>query len=249
MVLSSFCIVTEPVHAEIPVPEASQLSYSQRSGAAWVTYITYYDYLKSGHDRPASELDQTVRAERGDHAVELGLALQRAILAVIGTHRRRTYAHDIVYGTYRLYTMFGKPWHAATEGNEHAHQEMKRFFHDMSCHNPKNPHSDTYNTLRLTVIKKTLLQTKAQTLLPNSKYAAMRADVLMQARSVNKGGKKRGKDSGPKGLKCYTDVETKRKRTAAQLRTEVVEGAAQQGSGAAQQGSGAAQQGSGAANL
>ena len=198
-----------------------------------MTYITYYDYLKSGHDRPASELDQTARAERGDHAVALGLELQRAILAVIGTHRRRTYAHDIVYGTYRLYTMFGKPWHAATEGNEHAHQEMKRFFHDMPCHNPKNPKSDTYNTLRLTVVKKTLLQTKATALLSNSKYAAMRANQVMQASSVCKGGKKRGKESGPKGLKCYTDVETKRRRTAVQLRTEVVEGAAQQGGGAA----------------
>ena len=56
------------------------------------------------------------------------------MLALIGTHRRRTYAHDLVYGLHQLYTLFGKPWNAATEGNEHAHQDMKRYFRDMATH-------------------------------------------------------------------------------------------------------------------
>ena len=51
--------------------------------------------------------------------------MQRAVLALIGSHRRRTYAHDLVYGSYQQYMLFGKPWSCATEGSEHAHQDMK----------------------------------------------------------------------------------------------------------------------------
>eukprot|EP00966_Prymnesium_polylepis_P175516 4061938-Prymnesium_polylepis.1 len=50
------------------------------------------------------------------------------MLALIVSYRRRTYAHDLVYGIYDLYVTFGKPWAAATEGNEHLHQDMKQYF-------------------------------------------------------------------------------------------------------------------------
>ena len=37
-----------------------------------------------------------------------------------------------------LYDAVRKPYLAATEGNEHAHQEMKRFFHTLCAHNSKH---------------------------------------------------------------------------------------------------------------
>ena len=73
------------------------------------------------------------REELADEAVALALDFQRTMIALIGTHRRRTYAHDFVYGMHQLYMLFAKPWHAATEGNEHAHQDMKKYFHGMAC--------------------------------------------------------------------------------------------------------------------
>ena len=55
-----------------------------------------------------------IREALGDEAFGHALTMQRAILALIGSHRRRTYAHDLVYGIHQLYRLFGKPWHAAT---------------------------------------------------------------------------------------------------------------------------------------
>ena len=147
-------------------------------GAAFVGFIHFYEYMKADHGVLARDLDQEARESRGDHAVNLALEMQRAMLALIGTHRRRTYAHDLVYGTFQLYKLFGKPWNAATEGNEHAHQDMKKYFHHMACHNPKNKHGDCYHVLRMTVIAKQLFQTKAH-LLPHSGYAAMRANRIV----------------------------------------------------------------------
>lgn len=161
-------------------------------------------YLHEGHSVKACTLDQKARSERGDHAVELAITMQRAMLALIGTHRRRTYAHDLVYGIHQLYMLFGKPWNAATEGNEHAHQDMKAFFHTLATHNPKSPHSDCYSVLRLTIVKRQLLQTKSH-LLPNSNYAAVRANRVQQQDAVKTDGKKRGHESGPKGEKMYKE--------------------------------------------
>jgi hypothetical protein len=196
------------------------LTYSQRVGAAWVAYIQLYDYIKMGHETPANQLDKEARSNRADFAETLVLYQARAYLALIGTHRRRTYSHDLMYGLRQLYMLFGKPWNAATEGNEHAHQDMKLFFHNMASHNPKNPHSDCYAVLRMCVIKRQMLQTKAH-LLPHSKYAAMRANRVVAENAVDTG-KKRGQSSGPKGLKCYLSEESKRSKAAKRLQDEVV---------------------------
>ena len=138
-------------------------------GAAFVTFIEFYAYIKSDHGVPANLLTTKLRQERAAKAIEYALNMQRAMLALIGTGRRRTYAHDLVYGTYQQYMLFGKPWNCATEGNEHAHQDMKKFFKDMANHNPKSAAGDCFQVLRLTVIKNHLLQTKFH-LLPNSNY-------------------------------------------------------------------------------
>ena len=174
-----------------------------------MAFIEFYMYLHSDQGIPSSELDKDMRAERGEMAAELAKEMQRAMLALIGSHRRRTYAHDLVYGIYQLYMLFGKPWNAATEGSEHAHQDMKQFFHGMVTHSPRSERCDVYQVLRLGVVKRQMLRDHA-TLLPHSKYAAMRANRVLAEESVAQEGKVCGKDSGPKGLKCYKEDEEMR---------------------------------------
>ena len=58
----------------------------------------------------------------------------QAVVDVCGTEARWTYLHDIVYGLQKLYLILGKPYLGATEGNEHAHQEMKKDFAMMCSH-------------------------------------------------------------------------------------------------------------------
>ena len=90
---------------------ASQLSYSQRVGAAFVSFIAFYSKLHAGHELKASELSPEMRKERAEEAVELSIEMQRAFLALIGTtHRRRTHAHDFVYGLHQLFMVWAKPW-------------------------------------------------------------------------------------------------------------------------------------------
>jgi hypothetical protein len=194
-------------------------------GAAFVTFIAFYRFITADHGVPASQLDAVERSKRGDIAVELAINMQRAMLALIGTHRRRTYAHDLVYGIHQLFMLFGKPWHAATEGNEHAHQDMKKYFRELACHNPRNPKSDCFQVLRLTLVKRQLLQTKAN-LLPNTNYAAMRANRVLQEDAARKSEKKRGKESGPKGLKMAkpeSALARKMQKCAETIQTDIID--------------------------
>lgn len=68
-------------------------------GAAFVAFIQFYAYLKQDHGVFADQLTPEKRAERAETAIEFALTMQRAMLALLGTSRRRTYAHDLVYGT------------------------------------------------------------------------------------------------------------------------------------------------------
>ena len=79
----------------------------------------------------SSKIGPEMRASRAAVAEKLALELEGAILSCVGTKRRRTYAHDMVYGLRKLYMLYGKPWMGSTEGNEHAHQEMKGMFRHM----------------------------------------------------------------------------------------------------------------------
>ena len=85
-------------------PKVAQLTYSQRVGAAFVAFIQFYAYLKQDHGVYANTLTKEMREKRADDAIELALTMQRAMLALMGTSRRRTYAHDLVYGTYPTYS-------------------------------------------------------------------------------------------------------------------------------------------------
>ena len=166
-----------------------------------LAFANFYTFLHLDNGTPVKDIDRTAR---GDEAVRYAIDMQRGMLALIGSHRRRTYAHDLVYGITQLYDLFGRPWNAATEGNEHAHQDMKNYFHNMACHNKKGGKSDCYQVLRLMVVKQQLLE-KHSHLLPHSQYAAMRANRVLAQEAQKKEGKKRGRESGPKGIKEYRE--------------------------------------------
>ena len=102
--------------------------------------------------------------------------LQRSMVALMGTHRRRAYAHDLVYGMHKLYMLFGKPWNASTEGNEHAHQDMKNFFRHMVCHRGH----DALEVLKLLIVKQYIFQEVGEKYLAPSEYNAMRLNTLMK---------------------------------------------------------------------
>lgn len=152
------------------------MTYTERVAAAFAAYITFYSKLHENHDRKASSIFPSECRRLATEAVEMSIEMQRAFLALIGSHRRRTYAHDFVYGLHQIYMTFGKPWNVATEGNEHAHQEMKKFFHHLCCHNRKAEHGSCYQILRLRLVKQQLMNDFAKMFLPWTEYAAMRCN-------------------------------------------------------------------------
>ena len=167
----------DPSGGDAVATARKRLTYRQRVGAAFISFIYFYEHVHTGHAVKASSLDKAARAAQADIAVSLALALQRAMLALIGTHRRRTYAHDLYYGLHKLYELFAKPWNAACEGSEHKHQEIKSFYADMVCHSDKRDgHSDAYEILRLQLVKDRLKMDFGDKILPHSKYAASRLD-------------------------------------------------------------------------
>ena len=95
------------------------------------TVMELYDYMHADHGKKASDIKDAERQSKGDEAVRLAIEMQRAILALIGSHKRRTYAHHIVYGIRKLHVELGRPWAAATESSEHLHQDIKKSFRHM----------------------------------------------------------------------------------------------------------------------
>ena len=145
--------------------------------------------MHEGHDVKLKDLPREERERKGEYAAELALDMERAMLALIGSYRRRTYAHDLVYGIYDLYVTFGKPWAAATEGNEHLHQDMKQYFSHMCCHNGKGKDGDVLQVLKLMYVRQHVLDKYGAKYLPNSEYACMRANRI----GTEKVSKKKGK--------------------------------------------------------
>lgn len=196
--------------------QVGDLTFKQRVAGAFVAFIAFYDHLHGGHGIKASSLSAEARKIKAKDAVALAIEMQRAMLALIGTHRRRTYAHDFVYGLHSIYTLYGKPWNAATEGNEHAHQEMKKYFLHLTCHSNKKE-GDCLQVLKLMLVKRRLLE-KYSGVLPHSNYAAMRCGQILAKEAVTNG-KKRGAASGPKGEKNYSDEpHAKMQKTADAIR-------------------------------
>ena len=172
--------VDEPLNARFAQAHSAKdvraVPYAQRVGCAILSFIHLYSYMHEGHAVAASSMDEAARSARADTAVELAVELQRAILALCGTHRRRAYAHDLVYGMHALYKLFAKPWNAATEGNEHAHQDMKKYFHDLVTHKC----GDCLAVLKLFVVKQHVMRTVAPSRLMGGEYGAQRANTALK---------------------------------------------------------------------
>lgn len=146
-------------------------------GDVFVAYIDFFTLIKSGHDVPASSLDLAARKERGKQAVMLTLDLERKMISLIGEKRKRQYAHHLIYGLMPLYIKFGKPWCAATEGNEHLHKEMKAYFKSLVTHRNQSG-NDCAQMLKLHLAGKQLRIERAHRL-PQSEYAAKAANAVL----------------------------------------------------------------------
>ena len=109
------------------------------------------------------------------------------MLSVIGTKRRRTYGHYMVYGLPKLYEVLGKPYLGACEHNEHAHQEMKVMFRHMSSKSSKK-RSACLQVLDMMVSKRILVDANAARL-PRTKYTAMRTGLSTEAKYKARGQK------------------------------------------------------------
>ena len=70
---------------------------------------THWEPTHADHG-DASDISQDKRKELGLEAAELGIEVERAMLACMGVDKQRTYAHDIMYGLPKLYRLLGKPY-------------------------------------------------------------------------------------------------------------------------------------------
>ena len=122
-----------------------------------LTFMTHYGFTHMHNALDTDKLDPATRKRLAEQAAHLGVACTRAKVACIGTGKRSTYSHDIVYGPPMLYMVLGKPYLAATEGNEHAHQEVKKWFKKMTCHSDKST-CDMLQYLNLSCIKHLLVE-------------------------------------------------------------------------------------------
>lgn len=174
---------------------APETTYAQRVAAAFAKFIDLYEYLHRSHEEKASKYPRSTaaglaeRARRADEAVVRVIAFERAAIALIGEHRRRAYAHDLVYGMHKLYELFGKPWNGACEGSEHAHQEVKRFFLKLSCHSKQHAEKHCgvhYQVLRQGVIKQQLCRERADMDLSATEYNAARANTTFTIKQRKK---------------------------------------------------------------
>jgi len=202
---------------------APETTYCQRVAQAFSKFIEFYEYLHRNHDEKASlyprstEAGRAERARRADEAVKRVIAFERAAIALIGEHRRRAYAHDLVYGMHKLYELFGKPWNGACEGSEHAHQEVKRFFAKLTCHS--SAHAEKYgggchNVLKLGIIRHQLCRERAVEDLPASEYSAQRANTTFAVAAKKKVGRRNGKNQYRKEVKIVGSKANKYASTA-----------------------------------
>ena len=179
--------------------------YEERVAWMFITLQEHFLYTHQ-HQLSSSGIDQAYRKQRALEEHRLGLEVERAMLSVIGTKRRRTYGHDMVYGLPGLYMLLGKPYLGACEHNEHAHHEMKHFFRHMSSKSCKT-RSACLQVLDMMVSKRILVDANAS-LLPRTKYTQMRTGLATSS----------GRKSC--GVKCSDDTIEDAKESLAALLPE-----------------------------
>ena len=121
----------DPATAQEPAPK---FSYKEKVVTMFLSLSTHWLFAHSVNIRDASTILRPEREQLARKAYDLGCDVVQAVCAVCGDEQRQTYLHDIAYGLQKLFLILGKPYLAATEGNESAHQEMKRDFHQMCSH-------------------------------------------------------------------------------------------------------------------
>ena len=123
----------EPATLE-PGPE---FSYRDKVVTMFLSISTHWLFTHSVNGRDAREILRPEREKLARQAYDIGCDVVQAVCAVCGDEARQTYLHDVAYGMQKLFVIFGKPYLGATEGNEAAHQEMKKDFHQMCSHSNK----------------------------------------------------------------------------------------------------------------
>ena len=123
-------------HGGAPTAAASPpvITYKAKVVVMFLAMSAHWKFTHSVNTRDASGIDKAERVELAKKAYSFGCDVVQAVVAVCGDEARQTYLHDMVYGLQKLFIILGKPYLGATEGNEHAHQEMKKDFHTMCCH-------------------------------------------------------------------------------------------------------------------
>ena len=120
--------------AAAPAPEATGITYRNKVVTMFLSLSTHWMFTHSVNDRDATTILPAERQNLARQAYDLGCDVVQAVCRVCGDQARQTYLHDIVYALQKLFLILGKPYLAATEGNEAAHQEMKKDFHMMCSH-------------------------------------------------------------------------------------------------------------------
>ena len=114
----------------------------------------HYRFTHEINKRKSSSILPSERQALAKEAYELGCDVVQAVCDVCGTELRQTYLHDIVYGLQKLFILLGKPYLGATEGNEHAHQEMKQDYHHLCNRGGKRKVSDMLQLMNLSHLRR-----------------------------------------------------------------------------------------------
>lgn len=116
--------------------ESAPITYKDRVCTMFYMLMEMWTFTHQ-HQHDTSKITPDMRKQRAVEAGKIGRATELAMLECIGTKRRRTYGHDTIYGIPHLFLLLGKPYLGATEGNEHAHQDMKKYFSRMASKSSK----------------------------------------------------------------------------------------------------------------
>ena len=155
--------------AETAGTPAYQASYKEKVVTMFLSLSTHWLFTHSVNDRDARCILQPEREKLARKAYELGCDCVQAVCAVCGDEARQTYLHDIAYGLQKLFLILGKPYLGATEGNEAAHQEMKKDYQLMCSHSNRRAGS-MLQLMRLHHLRKMAFSKHAQ-FAPPTKYS------------------------------------------------------------------------------
>ena len=128
---------TDDDEPRVPEAPSEPPSFRVKVVTMFLALSAHYQFVHDVNTKRSRDILRPERERNAREAYMLGCCVVRAVVAVAGGEARQTYLHDMVYGLQKLYLVLGKPYLGATEGNEHAHQEMKKDFRMMCSHSNK----------------------------------------------------------------------------------------------------------------